>query len=421
VKKSLVIRSVVYIGIGLMLLFTARFSGTFRGNSREGALPPVNIDKITADHLEEGRWDSALEDLIPLFEHTKDPNLRVYIAWCFKELCVAAFQDQQYEDAAVLSESGLTYATSDADLHLVLGAARLAQSDYEAAEAAFIKVLEVNSANAEAHKQLGEIYYLRNEPEKAEAAWSKAQAFDPGDAALKKRLTALRKHLRLKDTLDTDDNLHFSVTYDGETMPRLEYTVLETLENAYYEIGAKLQIYPKRQISVTLLTRQAFFDVTGSPDWTAGLYEGQIEIPVAGADPDRLRRTLYHEYTHTVLFDQMGFRCPWWLNEGLAQYLSDDGNGKPETGHSAREKSLQSNGVTLSALGGVLGQDEKMVAQSYTMALSGVRYFVASFGEAMIQKIILLMAEGNSFETAFQSTTGYSFDRFEDDWRRDGI
>lgn len=419
-NKSVVIRSVVYIGIGLLILFTARLSETFLGNSQDGFLPPVNIDQVTADHLDGERWDSALDDLVPLFENTKDPDLKAYIAWCFREQGVAAFLDHRYEDAAVLSESGLMYMVNDADLHLVLGAARLAQSNYEAAEAAFIKVLALNSANVEAHKQLGEIHYLRNELEKAEEVWSRAHAFDPGDATLEKRLAALRKQLRLNETLDTDDSLHFSVTYDGEMMPRLEYTVLETLESAYYDIGGKLQIYPKRLISVTLLTRQHFFDVTGSPDWTAGLYEGQIKIPVAGADPDRLKRTLYHEYTHAVLFDQIGSRCPWWINEGLAQYLSDDGIDKTVTGYSARGERLQPNGVSLSALGSVFKLDEGMVAQSYAMALSGVRYFVASFGEATIQKIIMLMAEGNSFETAFHTATGYSFDWFEDDWRRNG-
>ena len=406
----------VYISIGLILIFAARLSETFSGKPRDGVLPPVNIDQITAEHLEEGRWDSALNDLIPLFEQTNDPNLKVYIAWCFKELGLAALLDNRYDDAAAFSESGLRYSTGDADLYLVLGTARFAQSDYEAAEAAFTEVIVVDSANVEAYKQLGEIHYLRNELEKAETAWSKALASDPGDAVLEKRLISLRKQLCLNEALDTDDNLHFSVAYDGKTMPQLEYTVLEILENAYYDIGGKLQIYPKRLISVTLLTRQTFFDVTGSPDWTAGLYEGQIKIPVAGADTDRLKRTLYHEYTHAVLFDQIGSRCPWWLNEGLAQYLSGDGIDK----HSARGERAQPNGVRLSDLGGVFGIDRDMVARSYAMALSGVRYFVASFGEVAIQKIIMLMAEGNSFETAFHTTTGYAFDQFEDAWQRNG-
>ena len=419
-NKSWTIRAMVYVGIGLMFLFAVRFSDTFFGRRPEGALPPVNIDRTTEDHLENGRWDSALDDLIPLYDDTSDSNLEAYIALCFKEIAVTAFLDRRYGEAVEKAESGLAYTGNDADLHYILGTARLAQSEYGAAEHAFNKVLELNPANVDAYKQLGEIHYLRNELQNAESAWSRALALGPGDAALEKRLTALRKQLQLNETLDTDDNLHFSVAYDGETMHRFEHTVLDILENAYYDIGGRLQIYPKRLVSVTLLTRQAFFDVTGTPDWTAGLYEGQIKIPVAGADPIGLKTILYHEYTHAVLFDQIGSRCPWWLNEGLAQYLSGDGDGSPGNGVSLPGANRPSDDTTLSALGSVFGLDEEEVARSYALALSGVRYFASSFGEAGIQKIILLMAEGDSFDTAFHTTTGFSFEQFEENWRRYG-
>ena len=418
-KKSWVIRTVFYVVIGMTLLFSARLSEIFLEKPMEGYLPVVDIDRETADHLEDEHWDLALDDLIPLYESTNDSNLKAYIALCFKELAVTAFLDKKYEEAVAMSESGLMYA-DDADLYYVLGVARLATSDYEAAEDAFTKVLVLNSENIDAYKHLGEIHYLRNELEKAEAAWSEAHFLDPGDIATEKRLAGLRKQLQLNETLDTDDSLHFSVTYDGETMPWFEHTVLDTLENAYYDIGGKLKIYPKRLISVTLLTRQTFFDVTGTPEWTAGLYEGQIKIPVAGADSERLRTVLYHEYTHAVLFDQIGSRCPWWLNEGLAQYLSEDSDGRQKNGFIARGESRQPDDVTLSALGSVFGRGEDEAAQSYAMALSGVRYCVASFGEASIQRIILLMAEGDSFDTAFYTATGFSFEQFEDDWQKNG-
>ena len=104
----------------------------------------------------------------------------------------------------------------------------------------------------------------------------------------------------------------------------MKYAVLDILESAYYDIGAQLEAYPKRQIAVTLLTREAYFDITGSPHWTAGLYEGQIKIPVANADHSSLKIVLSHEYVHAVIFDLMGPHCPWWLIEGLAQYFSEN-------------------------------------------------------------------------------------------------
>lgn len=79
-----------------------------------------------------------------------------------------------------------------------------------------------------------------------------------------------------------------------------------------------------------LLTNRAFFDITGSLEWAGGVYEGQIKIPVDKYDAALLRIVLTHEYVQAVIFDRLSFRCPWWLNEGLAQYLSFDrvGNKK---------------------------------------------------------------------------------------------
>lgn len=417
-KNGLRIRLIVYFGIILMLIFAYRLSDTFTVKTRDGDLPPVHIDSLTMDHLKEGRWGSALEDLITLFESTNESNLTAYIALCFRELGVAALLNHQYDEAEELAVSGLAFDTRDADLYLILGTALKAQSKFEAAKDAFTQSLAVDFGNAAAHKQMGEIHYLQNELEKAEAAWARARAFDPNDGALGKRLFALRKQLRLKETLNTDGNHHFSVTYDGEAMPGLEHAILEILESAYYDIGGRLQIYPKRRISVTLLTREDFADITGSPDWAGGLYEGQIKIPLAGSDPDTLKTVLYHEYTHAVLFDQIGSRCPWWLNEGLAQYLSGVGGDNPEIDLLSPGEADRADIPVLSDLGEVSGIDRDAVARSYFTALSGVRYFIALFGEPAIQKIILLMAEGNSFETAFHGASGYSFERFEEDFQR---
>lgn len=378
-----------------------------------------DIGESAASHLRAGRWEKALDDLLPLVDQQgEDPDIKYSIAQCYNELGVSAFKERRYEDALSDFEEGLFYIEDDPGLLLNLATTCLTIHDYDHAQEAYKHVIALDPNNVQALKELGELYYLINEPESAEIVWGQAVVLDTNDALLKKRLSTLRKQLSAMEALDVDENVHFTITYDVETMPQLAYTVLETMEDAYYEIGSRLHIYPKRQISVSLMTKEAFFDITGSPDWTSGLYEGQIKIPAAGADPEDLKEVLYHEFVHAVLFDQIGKKCPWWFNEGLAQYLSDTGGNRGDIRETDSESVSSQPVVGLSDYSDVLKMNNTNASRAYASALSAVRYLVEFYGEPNLQRIIESMSEGESFETAFWIATGYSFENFEADWKR---
>jgi tetratricopeptide (TPR) repeat protein len=339
------------------------------------------------------------------------------MARSFLEQGVSAFKEQRYDDALASFEAGLRYAEDDIGLLLSHGTTCLTISEYDGAKDAYERVLALDPNNLQALKALGELYYLINEPENAEIVWSQAAALDPGDAVLKERLSTLRKQLSAVASFNVDENNHFAIAYDGMSMPALSYTILGIMEDAYYEIGGRLYLYPKRQIAVTLMTEEAFFDITGFPEWTSGLYEGQIKIPVSGADPEDLKEVLYHEFVHAVLFDQIGKRCPWWLNEGLAQYFSHTDQNRefgPEDASFLRNTGLSEHGE-------VLKMNRKDASRAYASALSAVRFLVDTHGEPNLQRIIEGMSEGKSFETAFWTATGYSFEAFEEDWKRHAL
>lgn len=348
-------------------------------------------------------------------------NINEDTAQYYREMGLSAFKEQRYQDALDSFEEGLRYVGDDLGLQLSLAATYLTISDYDMAEEAYERVLAMDPDNLQALKELGQLYYLKNDPENAEIVWNHAALLDPNDALLAKRLSTLRKQISAVEDFDMDENSHFTVTYDGESMPQLEYSVLEIMEKAYYDVGGRLYLYPKRQISVTLMTQEVFFDITGTPTWTSGLYEGQIKLPVAGADPDDLREVLTHEFVHAVIFDQIGQKCPWWLNEGLAQYLSKTEGNQGNIGGGNPEDASSQQMLRLSEYGNAMKMDQKDAARAYASALSAVRYFVESYGETNLQKIIEFMADGESFEEAFWISTGYSFEEFESNWIRHGI
>ena len=69
---------------------------------------------------------------------------------------------------------------------------------------------------------------------------------------------------------------------------------LALLEAAYWRIGGALGTYPPNVITVVLYTERQFQDITQSPGWAAGLYDGRIKVPVRGAleHPEEFERAL---------------------------------------------------------------------------------------------------------------------------------
>ncbi len=119
---------------------------------------------------------------------------------------------------------------------------------------------------------------------------------------------------------------HFSVRFEGPEQASLSWSVLEVLEGAYWRIGGTLSALPSTPIPVVLYTSKQFRDITRSPSWAVGAFDGIIRIPMRGAleNPRELERVLSHEYTHALISQLSTRRVPVWLNEGLAAALETD-------------------------------------------------------------------------------------------------
>jgi hypothetical protein len=113
----------------------------------------------------------------------------------------------------------------------------------------------------------------------------------------------------------------FNVMFEGTTQQAVANRVLTVLESAYTRVGQRLSV-PTETVTAILYTGEQFRDITKSPSWAAGAYDGRIRLPVRGAlnSPAELDRIVTHEYVHAVIH-QLYPRVPEWLNEGLAVYF----------------------------------------------------------------------------------------------------
>jgi hypothetical protein len=137
------------------------------------------------------------------------------------------------------------------------------------------------------------------------------------------RLQAWRQEAAVHSTFVELRQDRFRVLFEGRTDGEAAARVTDVLNAAFWRIGQALGAYPSDVIVVVLYTQKQFRDITRAPEWSSGVYDGRIRIPVAGAagDPELFERVLVHELTHAMITSLAPRGVPTWLHEGLAQYF----------------------------------------------------------------------------------------------------
>jgi tetratricopeptide (TPR) repeat protein len=180
--------------------------------------------------------------------------------------------------------------------------------------------LDLQPGLTDASLLLGELLYRAADLDGAIRVYEQALVHAPEHERLATRLEAWRKEAALHGAFMQRWGTHFSVLFEGPREERLATRAVETLDAAYWRIGAALGTYPPEMITVVLYTREQFRDITRTPDWAGGMYDGRIRVPVRGAGENlrELDRVLAHELTHALVRSLAPRGVPQWLNEGLA-------------------------------------------------------------------------------------------------------
>lgn len=197
-------------------------------------------------------------------------------------------------------------------------------ADQPAAAIAPLQEAEVLAgASPELSLLLGRAYYALGELDQAEEAWS--SALQGGASEAPALLEKLRRERQIESTMDRRLGGRFRLGYAAGVNDSLAGEIIDTLQEAYLELGREFAAYPDMEIPVLLYPRQQFAEVTGSPSWAGALYDGKIRLPAGGLQQltPQLKALLYHEYSHVLVRFLARDRAPVWLNEGLAQLVEE--------------------------------------------------------------------------------------------------
>jgi hypothetical protein len=282
----------------------------------------------------------------------------------------------------------------------------LEAEDWAGAESAARAVLALEPRHRDALLGLG--YALMRQDRNAEAADALQAAQDvQADDATRALLARIRKGMDDEKGMTEQQLSHFHVRYDGDTHDAVGREILRALERHYATLTATLDHQPAAAIPVILFTREGYYNASGAPVWSGGIYDGidgRIRIPIGGLSasltPD-MDGTLIHELTHAFVADRTRGVAPREIQEGLAQYME----GKRLASELTDD---QMRAFADGRLGGVGG--------FYLGALSFVEQLVAERGMGGMNDLLKAMGETGDVDEAFKKVQGRGYAAARSDW-----
>jgi tetratricopeptide (TPR) repeat protein len=324
-----------------------------------------------------------------------------------------ALEEERFKDADAAFTRALASAPDDPALLLGAGIAARRLSNASRARALLTRALQIDPALTPASQLLGTLLYETGDLEGAIRVYDAALVRAPDQDRMRERAEEWRKEAALHDGFGRTRGGHFTVLFEGPAEEAAAVAAVDILENAYGRIGDFLQAYPREPITVVLYTQQQFRDVTRTPGWSGGLFDGRIRLPIRGglANTREFERVLTHEYVHALVHSVAAGGVPAWLNEGLAAALETDGAGR------ARKDVARGPVVPLNELGRSFASlPPAAVTSAYAGSALAVLDILERVGASRFMGLLADLGAGADFDQAFTSWVQMPFADFEREW-----
>ena len=303
--------------------------------------------------------------------------------------------------------------TAPGDPGLLVGAAAAAQlgGRSDAARIHLLNALARDPKFTPASLMLGQVLYGAGDLAGAISIYEQALRYAPNHPQLTRRLERWQQEASLHGRFDQRFGAHFTVLFEGPAEAALAARAVEVLEKAYWRIGTALYAYPPDVVTVVLYTREQFRDVTQSPAWAGGAFDGRIRVPVHGAlqNMAEFERVLAHELTHAFVRSIAGTSVPQWLDEGLAIYFE----GSDRSRRVAQLKTAKER-LPLARLEDSFGGfDDGLARTAYAESGVAVARLFDEAGSTGVANLLGDLAAQVPFGTAFERHAGMTYEAFQ--------
>jgi len=344
-------------------------------------------------------------------------NLRTVLHnWAVAEL------NANRTDAAVeLLEQGLALE-EDPGLLSALGVARVRQGAWGAARTSLERAVALGAADPYTLIALGKVYRQQGEREAAVEMFHRARDSGAGGPDFQQTLARLERELDAEWDFSELRSPHFQIAFAGgeRESNAAAQVISHGLEDVYFHVGRKLDLYPSERVPVVLYPSEDFHDITQTPSWTGGVYDGRIKLPSRGVedgDSAVLERTLRHEYGHALVNQLSRGHTPVWLNEGVAIWCEEDQDGDRE------DWAYQAlAGEVLFPLkeleGSFTGLPPDRVRVAYAQSYLAVRALVDRSGGRHLRDLLAALGSGTRLDQAMLAVYSRNLASFEADFIR---
>ena len=248
---------------------------------------------------------------------------------------------------------------------------------------------------------LGLVLYDTDNRQQAMELWEQALTLSPERHEIVNVLKKARRETAVETGMDRGNSSRFNLTYDPGVNTSFALAVLDVLESASNQVGAELGHFPEARVPVTIYKRDDYKNVTNSPDWSGGVYDGTIRLPfgaLAEITPP-LRAILFHEYAHVVVYDLTHGNCPVWLNEGIAEMFGRQQFTAPQFEHSQTARKGAFMDVRRLE-GSFTGLSSSEAILAYQQSYSMVNYMVTAYGWHKVKAVLTALGKGMNITAA---------------------
>jgi tetratricopeptide (TPR) repeat protein len=385
-------------------------------------------NQAAVEQFQAGRYEAAVALLGKA--HDLDPMNPVYtknLAYAKGRIAWSQVNQEEYNTAETGFRAAIGLYPEEFSFYVGLGLSYHHMKKAAQAKEAAEKALRLGPNESAPYKLLGEIAYQDDQLDEALGYFQKAVQLGSNDPNLPSIIDKLQRERSVQNQFQQEATIHFTVKFEGYGERDVADQVVRILEEAYGEIGKSFSYYPDRTITVILYSDQQFRDITRTPAWAGGFFDGKIRVPTegAGSSSQTLNRVLYHEFTHAIVYALAESRVPTWLNEGLAlNFEREAPAASSSSGSSVWDPPIQgamraSGLIPLETLhGSFMNMDQGTAQLAYAESYSAVKYLIDRYGMFAIQALLKDLSRQRDFAKAFEDRFFISYQEFQTAWQK---